>query len=226
MKNITYPAGSAIPSLIEGYKQFKSNYFEKSKFFADLVQHGQSPKVLMIACCDSRVDPAIITQCKPGDLFVVRNVANLVPPFKSDPRYHSTSAALEHGVLKLGVSDIVVCGHSHCSGIGALMETAMETAMETTEKKRPTDFINAWMDIANPVKQRILKQYPQCSLDDQKRHCEKESLLTSLNNLTTFPWIQERVLEKRLFLHGWYFNLSSGVIETLKFKNESKSDDC
>lgn len=204
MSNI-HPINSAIGSLIKGYKQFKSKHFEQSKSFDELVQYGQKPKILTIACCDSRVDPAIVTGCKPGELFVVRNVANLVPPFESDLRHHGTSAALEFGVLGLGVSDIIVFGHSHCGGVRALMETS--------EQETSSSFISAWMDIAKPAKQRVLKRHAQCSLDEQARYCEKESLLTSLNNLMTFPWIQQRVLENRLYLHAWYFDLGSGMIE-------------
>ncbi len=206
MMSTSHPTDLVITSLIKGCKQFKLEHFENSESFRDLVQYGQKPKVLAIACCDSRVDPAIVTGCKPGELFVVRNVANLVPPFKNDPRHHGTSAALEFGVVGLGVNDIILFGHSHCGGIRALMEAPEEISS--------SDFISAWMDIAIPAKQRVLKRYPQCSLDEQAHHCEKESLLISLNNLTTFPWIHERVQASRLFLHAWYFNLGTGMIET------------
>jgi carbonic anhydrase len=206
-----FPADSAIASLIEGYKQFKLENFEEADVFTDLVEHGQSPKVLMIACCDSRVDPAIVTGCKPGDVFVVRNVANLVPPFMTDPRHHGTSAALEFGVVHQKVTDIILFGHSHCGGIQALMNSP--------EDGTESDFISAWMNIAKPAKQRVLTQHPNASLQEQAHHCEKESLLISLNNLMTFPWIKERVAAKKLFLHAWYFNLSNGVIET--YKSES-----
>ena len=195
---------SAIPSLIEGYKKFKSKYFDQSKSYEDLVEHGQKPKVLMVACCDSRADPAIITGCEPGELFVVRNVANLIPPFDNDLHHHGTSAALEFAVMGLEVSDIIIFGHSHCGGIRALMEEP---------KYASSDFISAWMDIAKSAKQRVLKDYPQCSLDDQAHHCEKESLLVSLDNLKTFPWIRERVSKGQLFLHVWYFDLNTGIIE-------------
>ncbi len=195
-----------ILRLIEGYKKFKTKHFEDTKIFDGLIKHGQRPKILVIACCDSRVDPAIVTGCKAGELFVVRNIANLVPPFEGDSTHHSTSAALEFGVLELGVSNIIVFGHSHCGGISSLMKN--------TKDENKSDFIDAWMDIAEPAKQRVLTRYPKSSLDEQKHQCEKESLLTSLKNLKTFPWINERVLAKRLFLHAWYFDLRSGTIKT------------
>jgi len=203
---------SVISPLIEGYKQFRVKYFENTKAFDDLVQHGQKPKVLVIACCDSRVDPAIVTNCNPGELFVVRNVANLVPPFDGNPRHHGTSAALEFGVLGLGVSDIIVFGHSYCGGVRVLMEAQ--------KNKSTSDFIAAWMDIAKPAKQRVLRQHPKCSLDEQAHYCEKESLLISLNNLKTFPWIYERILTNKLFLHAWYFNLDTGMIETYQSSSD------
>ncbi len=197
---------SAIRPLIDGYQRFRSEHFEDKQTFDALVQQGQKPKVLVVACCDSRVDPAIVTNCNPGELFVVRNVANLVPPFEGDIQHHGTSAALEFGVLNLEVSDIILFGHSHCGGIRALMEAP--------ENESPHDFITAWMDIAKPAKQQILTQHPNHSFDEQTHQCEKESLLISLRNLKTFPWINERLLANELFLHAWYFNLDTGIIET------------
>lgn len=196
---------SAILPLIKGYKRFKQKHFDESKSFDALVEYGQKPKVLIVACCDSRVDPAILTGCKPGELFVVRNVANLVPPCNSDLRHHGTSAALEFGVLGLEVSDIIVLGHSYCGGIRALMERS--------EAKTPDDFISAWMDIAQPAKQQVLSRHAQSAFEEQTHHCEKASLLISLENLKTFPWIQERVSKKQLFLHAWYFDLATGMLE-------------
>ncbi len=195
-----------IPTLIEGYKQFKPKYFEQSQYFRRLVNEGQRPKVLMIACCDSRVDPAIIVDAEPGELFVVRNVANLVPPFNSDPRHHGTSAALEFAVKNLGVQHIILFGHKYCGGIRALMEAECDS--------HPTDFIKAWMNIADAAKQRVLQRYPHADIDEQAHHCEKESLLISLVNLQTFPWIKEQLDAKKLFLHAWYFDLDSGMVES------------
>ncbi len=198
---------SAIDSLIQGYKQFKLQNFEQSNTFEDLVKYGQKPKALVIACCDSRVDPAIVTGCHPGELFVIRNIANLVPPFQDNPsRYDSTSAALKYGVTDLEVSDIILFGHSYCGGIRALVETP--------EENLSSDCISTWVSIAKPAKQRVLEKHPQSSLKEQAHYCEKESLLNSLRNLETFPWIQKRLLNNQLSLHTWYFNLDTGVIET------------
>jgi len=142
---------STITSLIEGYRKFRAKHFEESKTYDSLVEYGQNPNVMLIACCDSRVDPAIVTGCEPGELFVTRNVANLVPPYEKDAGYHGTSAALEFGVTGLEVSDIIIFGHSHCGGI--------RTLMEAPDNKDPSDFITAWMNIATPAKQIILKHH-------------------------------------------------------------------
>lgn len=212
----------ALAPLIEGYKRFRAQYYERSSIYKTLVDYGQQPKVLIVACCDSRVDPAIVMGCEPGDLFVVRNVANLVPPYDSDPRLHGTSAALEFGVRGLKVSDIIVLGHSHCGGIQALM-SAEHTSMATpsqgernaqpTQDTQQTDFIDHWMNIAQCAKEKVNALYPDAPLEERAHQCEKESLRISLENLRSFPWIATRVSNNELFLHAWYFDLPSGLIQ-------------
>jgi len=196
---------STILSLISGYKQFKKKYFERENTFKKLVKEGQKPKVLVIACCDSRVDPALLTNSEPGELFVVRNIANLVPHYEKDSHHLSISSALEYGVLTLNVSDIIVLGHSHCGGIRALMQD---------NDGRSSSFIKTWLDSANTTKQDVLKKYPHYSFDEQVSLLEKESLLTSIENLKTFPFIHQRLLENKLFLHAWYFNLETGDLKS------------
>jgi carbonic anhydrase len=198
---------SKIASLIDGYKRFNKKYFEgKGKTFSKLVKHGQKPKALVIACCDSRADPAIITDCNPGELFVVRNVANLVPPFEGDPYHHGTSAALEFGIKDLEIKDIIVLGHSHCGGINALLDENC-----TVDHN---DFVSSWIDIASTAKDKVLKEFPNATHDEKVHICSKQSLMISLENLKTFPWIKKRVDEKKLFLHAWFFCLETGLIET------------
>lgn len=205
-------ADTSITRLIEGYKKFRAKYFENSSLYEELVAFGQTPKVLVIACCDSRVDPALVTRANPGELFVVRNVANLVPPFDKDPRHHGTSAAVEFAVKVLGVTDIIVFGHSHCGGIQALMQTK--------EERLPTDFIASWMNIATKAKAKVLENHSHLSSAEQTELCEKKSLQISLDNLKTFPWIAERMKENALHIHGWYFNLGTGEIEVFHAEGE------
>ena len=196
----------AITSLIVGYQQFKTKFFKKSCRYTQLVTQGQQPKVLMIACCDSRVDPAILTNSGPGDLFVVRNIANLVPHYNDDADHLSISSALEYGVLTLNVTDIIVLGHSHCGGIRALMQTKGNCGASS--------FIQSWLDSVKSTKDAVLKKYSACSINEQTHHLEKESLLASMNNLNTFPFINQRVVENKLALHAWYFNLKTGDLQS------------
>ena len=210
---LKHSAHAAIKNLIVGYQQFKAKYFKGLQYFDKLVREGQRPEVLVIACCDSRADPAIITHAKPGELFVVRNIANIVPPYEDDDskEHLDTRAALEFGVLGLGVSHIIVIGHSQCGGIHALMKG--------TDGAKQTSFIRDWMNVATPVKKNILKKYSNESLTEQWQHCEKALLLNSFHNLNTFPWITQRVLKKKLHVHAWYFTLETGTIETYDSKS-------
>ncbi|PCI37219.1 MAG: carbonic anhydrase [Thiotrichales bacterium] len=191
-----------IDLLIAGYKNNQAQY---------IAQPTQNPDTLVIACCDSRVDPAIITGCNPGDMFVIRNVANLVPPFNLDLQHHGTSAALEFAVLGLNVKDIIIWGHSNCGGINALMREKYSAN---------ASFINSWMDIVSQAKQQVLQQHAECSTEEQAHYCERESLLISLQNLMTFPWIQKRVGDGMLKLHAWYFDVGTGIIKRYEQSNK------
>ncbi|MFT6077623.1 MAG: carbonic anhydrase [Myxococcota bacterium] len=202
--------------VISGYKKFRQKYFEGSDNLYENLKKGQKPKVLVIACSDSRVDPAIILNCKPGDLFVVRNVANLVPPYENDGGHHGTSAALEFGILSLGIKHIIVLGHSSCGGIGALVEDSLKIKEE--------NFISKWMEIAKPALQKTIENYPEVSIKEQVSHCTKFALINSLNNLLTFPWIKEKAQIKELSVHSWYFNLNNGIIEEFDEKKQEFID--
>jgi len=136
---------SSPKQLIEGFSRFREMHFAKDDtLYRELVEQGQTPKTLVVGCCDARVDPAIILDCAPGDLFVIRNVANLVPPAEDQGHYHGTSAALEFGVCELNVEHIIVLGHAQCGGIHALMEGAMH---------KKDSFIAEWMGIADAAQQ-------------------------------------------------------------------------
>jgi carbonic anhydrase len=193
-----------VTSLIEGYRCFKRIHFETENTFENL-QHGQQPKVFVIACCDSRVDPAIITGCRPGDMFCARNIANLVPPADIDDAHVSTRAALEYAVLALKVKHVIVWGHSQCGGIRACLEPSNST--DTLPS------VHSWIKMVQPVKERIVKQYRELSCDEQAHLLEKESLKTSLKNLYSFSWINERVQKNELSLHAWYFNFNTACIQ-------------
>ena len=196
--------------IIDGYKHFRQKYFDgNNSIFKDL-KNGQNPQILVIACSDSRVDPAVILDCKPGDLFVVRNVANLVPPFEDDVSHHGTSAALEFGVCVLGVRHIIIFGHSGCGGIRSLFEDQT--------KMQKGNFISKWMELAKTAYHKTLKNYSLASIDDQASHCTHFALIHSLDNLSTFPWIKSRVENGELSLHSWYFDIETGMIEEFKIE--------
>ena len=189
--------------LIEGYRAFYKRYFASGDtLYRELVKTGQSPMTLIIACSDSRVDPSILMNAEPGDIFVIRNVANLVPPYEiDDAGLHGVSAALEFAVRILEVEHIVIVGHSNCAGIQTLLNS---------DKIQHTDFIGKWMDVAKPAKEKTLNAVPDASKSVLQHTCEKESVLLSLDNLLTFPWIKSIVERGNLKLHGWYFSLEDG----------------
>ncbi len=194
-----------VKRLIEGYKQFYKNYYlSGSTLYDNLTKEGQSPKTLIIACSDSRVDPSIVTNAEPGDIFVIRNVANMVPPYEDgNTGLHGVSAALEFAVCILNVKHVVILGHSHCAGVGALLDR---------ESVSERDFIGKWVDIGQKAKEKTMADNPGKEPKDLQHECERESVLHSLDNLLTFPWIKDRVEEKSLKLHGWYFSIGNGEL--------------
>ncbi|MBD0270285.1 MAG: carbonic anhydrase [Acetobacteraceae bacterium] len=194
-----------MDSLIEGYRRFREEVWpaERARYEA-LAKRGQRPETLVVACSDSRVDPSTIFGAVPGELFVVRNVAALVPPYEPDARYHGTSAALEFGVRVLQVQRIVVLGHEHCGGVHAMVAGAPEQAR---------DFVAPWVKMAEPA----LRRRPgPAEAVDAMAHYEAEVVRVSLSNLMTFPWIREAVEAKRLSLHGARFAIRTGILEVLE----------
>ena len=188
-----------IQRLITGFKAFREEYYgTRPGFFRGLVEQGQSPDVMVIACSDSRVSPSIIAKAEPGELFVVRNVANLVPPFKPGSSYHGTGAAIEFAVRDLKVHDIIVLGHSHCGGIRRLCENQDEF--------KDRHFLDSWMSIIQ------VADKDEFQGEERLRYVEREAVKISLNNLLTFPWLRERVDSGDLKLHGWLFDLEAGML--------------
>jgi carbonic anhydrase len=193
--------------LIAGFHRFREEHFaDDDALYRQLVQDGQTPKILVVACCDSRVDPALVLDCAPGDLFVIRNVANLVPPAESrDSGRHGTSAALEYGVRILGVEHIIVLGHAHCGGIRSLLNGGSRTETNAT-------YINSWMRLAEEAQDKVQTELPHISPEARERACERQAILSSLENLMTFDWIREGVATGTLALHGWYFDIEHGQL--------------
>ena len=189
-----------IHKLIDGFKSFRQEYYiDQPDIYKDLVEKGQHPEVMVIACSDSRVNPSIITQANPGEIFVVRNVANLVPNYRTDHNC-ATSACIEFAVRDLGVKHIVVLGHSECGGIKRLCEH------KGIGPER--DFIDGWVSIAEKAGATDLEGF------EKLRHVERAAIGISLENLVTFPWLKRRVKEGNLELHGWFFDLETGNLLT------------
>ncbi|ORY46447.1 carbonate dehydratase [Rhizoclosmatium globosum] len=221
-----------MAKFVNGFKRFQKAYFGDNTELFDSLKQGQSPKTLLIGCCDSRyelftltfallltttnrVDPAIITDCDPGDLFIVRNVANLVAPYNADGSHHGVSAALEFAVKGLKVTNIVVMGHTKCGGIAALMRGITDS--------NETEFLGPWMKIAEKARKKVLKHFSQRDMDTQNRACEHASILLSLENLVGYPWVRERLMNQTISIHGWYFDFEDGELlaldpETLVFE--------
>ncbi len=201
-----------IKNLIQGYKQFRQEYFEEKKqVFKDLTLHGQKPKILVVACSDSRVDPAIVTNCKPGDLFVIRNVANIIPPFEKDNGYHGTSAALEFGVCNLKIKHIIIFGHTQCGGIISLVKD--NSLKVSCQKHQQNSFIAKWMELAKPAYDAALCEAPDLPTEKLSELCGQYSLINSLKNLQTFPWVSQKIASGKLSLHAWNFDLPTGTIK-------------
>ncbi len=192
-----------MDELIEGYRRFRATlWLEERQRFERLAAKGQKPRTLVIACCDSRVDPQMIFNASPGELFVIRNVANLVPSYQPDAALHGTSAAIEYAVRSLEVAQIVVLGHAHCGGIGALL----------SDKPAVTDdFVQNWMTLATAAREAACA-LPGLTEEERVRFAEKEAVKVSLRNLRTFPWIEDRVRAGSLTLHGCYFGVASGEL--------------
>lgn len=202
-----------IKKLLDGYVAFQEMYFgatQKAQAFQQLVKRGQKPEIMLISCCDSRLDPTVLFNCEPGDLFVVRNVANLVPPYNPDSKHHSTSSALEFAVKHLAVKEIIILGHSHCGGILSLLES--QTLVDAEERDK--SFIYYWMQIAKEAKEKAYQEMTSQNKEKLACRCAKEALKISIKNLHTFPWIEERVNKGVLGTHAWYFDLETGVLDT------------
>lgn len=193
-----------ILKMVAGFRRFRERIFLREGSIYSRGDIRQSPKTLVIGCSDSRVDPAIISSAAPGELFVVRNVANLVPPYESAKTgFHGVSAAIEFAVVHLKVETIVILGHRLCGGIHALV---------TDSSKKTDGFIGQWMSIAQPAKDKVMLRYPNEDVDSLCRHCELESIVTSIDNLQTFPFVQQAIQERGLQVIGVYFDLEKGEL--------------
>jgi len=194
--------------LIDGYRSFLAGRLpEEQSRYRELAEQGQSPQIMVIGCCDSRVSPEVIFDARPGELFVVRNVANLVPPYEPDREtQHGTSAALEFGVQALRVKHIVVLGHAHCGGVRAYAEDA--------EPISPGDFIGRWMSLMAPAAEKVGPRGGM-SREEYLERMEKASVVNTLDNLMTFPRLRKLIERGEVLTHGAYFGVATGQLSVL-----------
>lgn len=198
-----------IKALVEGYRSFHGSTYEPNEaLYRKLATRGQAPETMVIACCDSRADPAMIFDAKPGALFVTRNVANLVPPFEPDGDYHGTSAAIEFAVSGLRVRNILVLGHARCGGVKAFLDGRYGRGTES-------GFIGKWISLLEPTHGALLHEQPDLSPDAQQQALEYAAIRASLENLLTFPFVRSRVEAGELSLHGGYFDIATGALLSL-----------
>lgn len=202
-----------VSKFLSGFRRFQHNYLgARRSYFDRLVKEGQHPRALVLACCDSRCDPALLMDCDPGDMFVVRNVANLVPPHTHAASFSGTTSAIAFAVRNLEVEHIIVMGHAQCGGIRALMTHNAPSCNED-------ELIGKWLSIAEDARHNVLQKLPGKPIEMQVHACEQASILISLGNLMSYPWISSRVAAGKLTLFGWYFDMLKG--ELLQYESES-----
>ncbi len=205
-KSASYQSAELLKEFVAGNETFQKTYFKKHEAqLLNLVKEGQNPRALFIGCSDSRVIPDLIIQSNPGDLFVVRNVGNFVAPYKPDEDFHSTAAAIEYAVGVLEVSEIIICGHSHCGAIEALYKSSCDPSMVHTHK---------WLTLGEKAKSMaLLALGVNAPKEELLRATEHLSIVTQIENLLTYPYVKKRVDEEKLFIHGWYYDIETGGIE-------------
>ncbi len=195
--------------LVDRYRSWKTLRFEENKaWFARLATEGQRPRAMVVSCCDSRTETVRMFCAEPGDLFVVRNVANIVPPYARDQAHHGTSAAVEYALTVLRVANIVVIGHSKCGGVAACHDMCSGEAPELMEED---SIIGRWVDLLNPAYERVAKL--DLTREEKITQLEHEGVINSLNNLATFPCVQEALEKGELAIHGAWINIETGFIE-------------
>ena len=200
-------------NLTERFHRFRFRHFDQNRDrYAELAAFGQNPEVMIVSCCDSRCDPETIFSAMPGELFVVRNVANLIPPYETGGKFHGVSAALEFACLNLRVKHIVILAHSGCGGIKACLEHG---------SARQTDamFISRWMSMLDECRMSVLSAHQGATVSVIAREMEMAGVKVSLANLRSFPFIQDLENKSKVSLSGAYFDIATGDLSVLNQSN-------
>jgi len=193
-----------MEELFKGVKEFSKYEYEKNKLLYKNLSTKQNPHTLFIGCSDSRVIPNLITKSLPGDLFIIRNIANIVPPFRQSSEYLSTTSAIEYAVNVLDVQNIVICGHTNCGGCKALFSEEVETNNIPHTKK--------WLELAKPAKEKVEKLKEQFNYDNTDWLVEQENIILQINHLLSYPYIKEKYQNKSLEIYGWYYDIGNGIV--------------
>ncbi|MEA3331367.1 MAG: carbonic anhydrase [Campylobacterota bacterium] len=194
-----------LEKYVEGNKLFRSYFKENKESLLNLVRSGQSPKALFIGCSDSRVIPDLMVQSDPGDLFVIRNVGNFVPPYKPDEDFHATASGIEYAVSVLNVREVIICGHTHCGACKCLFEQIEDPLLVHTKK---------WLELGESAKtSAILSLGADAPLEELLRLTEKLSVIKQIENILTYPNVKKRFQKGDLYIHGWYYDMETGKID-------------
>ena len=201
---------SSFPdALTDRYRRFLHRHFvPNADHYEELATYGQSPETMIVSCSDSRVDPETIFSAMPGELFIVRNVANLVPPYEVSGKYHGVSAAMEFAVLNLRVKHMIVMGHSGCGGIKAALDQS--AAIQTD-----AHFISKWMSMLDDARLNVLASHQMSTSQVRQEALEKEAIKQSITNLRTFPFVKDQEDKGRVSLHGAHFDIKTGMLTVL-----------
>lgn len=190
--------------LIEGIVNFRKGDFETHKDLFKKLSDGQKPHTLFITCSDSRIDPNMITGTLPGELFIIRNVANIIPPYRETTEYVGTTSAIEYAVQMLEVENIIVCGHSNCGGCSA--------SLNSSDKLNSLPHTKKWLELIEPVKNRILKEFSEDEPEAREWMMEQVNVVEQLRHLMTFPYIYEKVMAGQLAISGWHYMIETGEV--------------
>ena len=196
--------------LFRGITRFRKEDFEAHRQLFQTLGRKQKPHTLFIGCSDSRVVPSLITRTDPGELFIVRNIANIVPPYRMTSEYVATTSAVEYAVLVLGVASIVICGHSNCGGCAALNQTAAELAA--------TPHVRKWLEVSREVPARVDVLVTEGTPEEREWLTEQVNILVQMKNLLTYPYVSERYDRGELNIYGWHYLIETG--EILSFNDE------
>ncbi len=193
-----------LEKLFKGIRRFQESYYKKEKALFKRLAKGQNPSALFITCVDSRVDPNLLTQSMPGELLTLRTPGNIVMPFEAIKDASSSAGTIEFAVMELKIKNIIVCGHSGCR--------AIEVLRESDEKTSPMKQFHNWLNLAVPVRNNIQKNFANETPEARQRHAEEENILHQLQNIQTYPCVDQAVKDGKLNLHGWYYDIYTGTV--------------